>query len=75
MRSQIAKRRGVDAVEVVQNAGLMRAEKALTLRIAHVPAVTREVDARIGIEERSDVVAQWGHARTIMKIVCFVKAN
>lgn len=73
--SQIAKGGGIDGVEVVQNAGLVRAEKALSFWIADMSAMASEVDARIRIEKRLDVFGEPAHGRSIIRILCFVKAN
>ena len=44
---KIVDRRRIDLVEVVEDAGLMAAEQPVRARIANMPRVTGEIDARI----------------------------
>ncbi len=52
MAREVVHRRRIDLVEVIQNAGLVAAEEAVRFRVANVPRVTREIDARV---ERHEV--------------------
>ena len=47
--------RGRYIVEMIENAGLVRAEDAVALRIRHMPRMAREVDPRIGVKHPADV--------------------
>ncbi len=52
---EIRHRHRVDFVEVVEDARLVRADVVAGGRVADVPRVAREVDSRIGVEQRMDV--------------------
>ena len=52
---EVGHRHGVDLVEVIENAGLMRADVVAGLRVPHVPRVAGEVDPRVGVEDLADV--------------------
>jgi hypothetical protein len=45
----------VDLVEVIEDAGLMRADRVAADRVGHVPRVAREVDPGVGVEHLPDV--------------------
>ncbi len=47
---EVGHRHRVDLVEVVENAGLVGAERLARLRVVHVPGVAGEEDARVGLE-------------------------
>ena len=52
----------IDLVEVIENAGLVRAEEGAARGIAHVARVAGEEDARVGVHQLSDVQVARGAA-------------